>query len=183
MPMKKTTSKRTTVPKAKSAPTRSKSAKDDLGGITLKVGQAAPKFKLPDDEGNMVSLADFKRKKVVLYFYPKDDTSGCTAEACSFRDGATAIKRKGAVVLGVSPDPVKSHGKFRDKYSLNFPLLSDEEKTVLKAYGVWQEKSMYGRKYFGVVRTTFVIDERGKIAKIFPKVKVTGHFEEVLAAL
>ena len=184
MPVKKTnTTKRTTATKAKSASAKGKAAKDDMHGITLKEGQAAPKFKLPDDEGNVVSLSDLKGKKVVLYFYPKDDTSGCTAEACSFRDGSAAIKKKGAVILGVSPDPVKSHGKFRDKYELNFPLLSDEEKTVLSAYGVWQEKSMYGRKYFGVVRTTFIIDENGKIAKIFPKVKVAGHYEEVLAAL
>jgi peroxiredoxin Q/BCP len=184
MPVKKATPpKRTAASKAKTASAKTKSAKDDMHGITLREGQAAPKFKLPDDEGNMVSLSDFKGKKVVLYFYPKDDTSGCTAEACSFRDGSAAIKKKGAVILGVSPDPVKSHGKFRDKYELNFRLLSDEEKKVLTAYGVWQEKSMYGRKYFGVVRTTFIIDEKGKIARIFPKVKVTGHFEEVLAAL
>ncbi|GAB4320908.1 MAG: thioredoxin-dependent thiol peroxidase [Candidatus Zixiibacteriota bacterium] len=149
----------------------------------MKEGQTAPAFKLPDADGNMVSLKDFKGKKVVLYFYPKDNTSGCTKEACSFRDGAAELKKKRAVVLGVSPDSVKSHGKFRDKFDLNFPLLADEDKKVVEAYGVWKEKSMYGRTYMGVERTTFIIDEKGKIAKIFPKVKVQGHLDEVLEAL
>jgi thioredoxin-dependent peroxiredoxin len=149
----------------------------------LKEGKAAPVFKLPDADGTMVSLRDFKGKKVVLYFYPKDDTPGCTKEACSFRDGIAEIKKKKAVVLGVSPDSVKSHGKFRDKFGLNFPLLADEDKTVVEAYGVWKEKSMYGRTYMGVERTTVIVDENGKIAKVFPKVKVDGHLDEVLAAL
>lgn len=164
-------------------PSTSKSTarKNVSGG--LKEGQTAPAFKLPDADGNMVSLKDFKGKKVVLYFYPKDNTSGCTKEACSFRDGAAELKKKRAVVLGVSPDSVKSHGKFRDKFDLNFPLLADEDKKVVEAYGVWKEKSMYGRTYMGVERTTFIIDEKGKIAKIFPKVKVQGHLDEVLEAL
>ncbi len=150
---------------------------------TLKIGDAAPDFSLLGNDGKMHSLKDFKGKKVVLYFYPKDDTSGCTAEACSFRDNLSTIKRKDAVVVGVSADSVASHTKFIDKYDLNFTLLSDESKAVLKKYNVWKEKSMYGRKYLGIERTTFVIDERGKISHIFPKVKVNGHTEEVLKAL
>lgn len=150
---------------------------------TIAIGGKAPKFSLVAHDGKKYSLKDFKGKKVVLYFYPKDDTSGCTKEACSFRDNLTAIKKKGAVILGVSPDGAASHAKFSTKYDLNFPLLSDESKSMMRSYGVWQEKSMYGRKYMGVVRTTFIIDEGGKISHIFPKVKVEGHTEEVLKAL
>jgi peroxiredoxin Q/BCP len=149
----------------------------------LNVGSKAPNFSLVANDGKKYSLKDFKGKKVVLYFYPKDDTSGCTAEACSFRDNLSAIKKKGALVLGVSPDGLKLHEKFVSKYDLNFPVLSDESKEMLTEYGVWQEKSMYGRKYMGVVRTTYIIDEMGKISHIFPKVKVDGHTEEVLKAL
>ena len=149
----------------------------------LKEGAKAPTFSLPSDDGGTVALKDFKGKKVVLYFYPKDDTSGCTAEACEFRDSWAAVKRKGAVVLGVSPDGVKSHGKFKQKYDLPFPLLADEDHAVAEAYGAWGEKSMYGRKYFGILRTTFVIDEAGRVAKVFEKVKPKGHAAEVLAAL
>ncbi len=149
----------------------------------LQIGDKAPEFKLPASDGKNYSLQDFKGKKVVLYFYPKDDTSGCTKEACSFRDNLAVIKKKGAIVIGASPDAVKAHEKFVSKYDLNFPLLSDESKTMLQEYGVWQEKSMYGRKYFGVIRTTFVIDEKGKISHIFPKVKVEGHTKEILKAL
>lgn len=149
----------------------------------LSVGNKAPNFSLVANDGKKYSLKDFKGKKVVLYFYPKDDTSGCTAEACSFKDNLSDIKKKGAVVLGVSPDGLKSHEKFVSKYDLNFPVLSDESKKMLTEYGVWQEKSMYGRKYMGVVRTTYVIDENGKISHIFPKVKVDGHTEEILKAL
>ncbi|MHB1051010.1 MAG: thioredoxin-dependent thiol peroxidase [Bacteroidota bacterium] len=149
----------------------------------LTVGAKAPDFILPAHDGKKYSLKDFRGKKVVLYFYPKDDTSGCTKEACSFRDNLSAIKRKGAIVIGVSPDAPRSHEKFSKKYDLNFPLVSDENKTMLTEYGVWQEKSMYGRKYMGVVRTTFIIDERGKISHIFPKVKVDGHTAEILTAL
>jgi peroxiredoxin Q/BCP len=146
-------------------------------------GAKAPDFSLSAHDGTRYSLRDLKGKKIVLYFYPKDDTSGCTKEACSFRDNLASIKKKGAIVVGVSPDPVPSHGKFVKKYDLNFPLLSDESKKMLSDYGVWQEKSMYGRKYMGVVRTTFIINEKGKITHIFPKVKVDGHTEEVLKAL
>ena len=149
----------------------------------LKVGQKAPDFTVMDDKGEKVKLADLKGKKVVLYFYPKDDTPGCTKEACAFRDGIDRIKKSGAVVLGVSADSVESHKKFKNKFDLNFPLLADTEKKIIEAYGVWKEKSMYGKKYMGIERTTFVIDENGKIAHIFPKVKVDQHYDEVLEAL
>ncbi len=149
----------------------------------LKAGQKAPEFKMLSDGGKWVSLSDFRGKKVVLYFYPKDNTPGCTRESCAFRDGLAEIKRRGAVVLGVSIDSVASHKSFREKYRFNFPLLSDSSKEVVLAYRVWKEKSLYGRKYMGLERATFIIDEEGQIAKIFPKVQVDGHFEEVLAAL
>ncbi|MBK8551730.1 MAG: thioredoxin-dependent thiol peroxidase [Ignavibacteria bacterium] len=146
----------------------------------LKPGDKAPDFSLINDEGNKVSLKDLKGKKVILYFYPKDDTSGCTAEACSFRDNIKIIEKKNAVVIGVSKDNTKSHQKFKMKYDLPFTLLSDENLEMLKAYDVWKEKSMYGKKYMGIERTTFIIDEKGKIQDIFNKVKVDGHTKEVL---
>jgi peroxiredoxin Q/BCP len=149
----------------------------------LKVGTIAPGFNLPSDGGGKISLNSLKGKKVVLYFYPKDDTSGCTVEACEFRDSWGAVERAGAVVLGVSPDGVASHLKFKNKHSLPFPLLADEDHAVAEAYGAWGEKSMYGRKYHGILRTTFVIDEAGRIARIFEKVKPKGHAAEVLEAL
>jgi peroxiredoxin Q/BCP len=148
-----------------------------------KVGQKAPEFTVVNDEGHKVKLSDFKGKKVVLYFYPKDDTPGCTTEACAFRDGIDEIKDRGAVVLGVSADSVESHKKFKDKFDLNFPLLADGDKKIVQAYGTWKEKSMYGKKYMGIERTTFIIDEQGKISHIFPKVKVNEHYDEVLEAL
>lgn len=151
--------------------------------MALKAGFKAPEFKVLTDEEKEVSLSDFRGKKIVLYFYPKDNTPGCTRESCSFRDGLSQIKRKGAIVLGVSPDSVKSHQKFKTDQNLNFPLLSDSDKKLVQSYGVWKEKSLYGRKYMGVERTTVLIDEKGRVAKIFPKVQVDGHFEEVLAAL
>ncbi len=149
----------------------------------IKEGDKAPNFTLISGDGEKVSVSDFKGKKVVLYFYPKDDTPGCTKEACSFRDNQAAIKRKGAVVLGVSVDAPDSHKKFAEKYSLPFPLLSDEKKEVVKTYGVWKEKNLYGRKFMGIERTTVIIDERGYIQHILPKVKVDGHTEEVLDKL
>jgi peroxiredoxin Q/BCP len=149
----------------------------------LKIGQKAPDIKLASSEGKTLNLKDFAGKKIVLYFYPKDNTSGCTKEACSFESNLQAIKRKGAVVIGVSADSVDSHLKFAQKYGLSFPLLSDEKKDILKAYGVWKEKSMYGRKYFGIERTTVVIDENGIVRQIFKKVKVDGHTDEVRAVL
>jgi peroxiredoxin Q/BCP len=151
--------------------------------MSLSEGQKAPTFTLLNDEGKPVSLSDFKGKPVVLYFYPKDDTPGCTLEACNFRDEAADFKKHGAVILGVSPDSPESHKKFKNKFSLNFPLLSDSDKKVVEAYGVWKEKSMYGRNYMGVERTTFLIDAQGNIKKIFPKVKVPDHAQEILAAL
>jgi peroxiredoxin Q/BCP len=149
----------------------------------LKEGGKAPAFTLVSDSGEKVSLKDFAGKTVILYFYPKDMTSGCTQQACDFRDAHPKIKTKGAVVLGISRDSQASHVKFRDKYALPFPLLVDEEGKVCEAYGVWKEKSMYGRKYMGIERTTVVIGPDGKIVKIFPKVKVKDHAAAVLAEL
>ena len=149
----------------------------------IKAGDKAPAFSLPAGDGTTLSLKDFKGKKIVLYFYPKDNTSGCTKEACSFQENLSALKKKGAVLLGVSADGVSSHAKFAAKYGLSFPLLSDEKKELLKAFGVWKEKSMYGKMYMGIERSTFVIDERGTIAHIFQKVKVEGHAKEVLNVL
>lgn len=149
----------------------------------IKEGNKAPVFTLPDSDGNKVLLKDFLGKKVVLYFYPKDMTSGCTQEACDFRDSHPDFKKLKTVVLGVSADPVSSHKKFVEKHDLPFTLLSDEDKKVVEKYDVWKEKSMYGRKYMGIERTTVIIDEEGRIQKIFSKVKVKGHVEEVLAEL
>ncbi len=147
------------------------------------VGDKAPTFTLNDADGNKVKLADFKGKKVVLYFYPKDLTPGCTIEACAFRDDIGAIKKLGAVVVGVSADDEKTHQKFRAKHDLNFPLLADVNHEVSDKYGAWQEKSMYGRKYWGIARITYLIDEHGKIAKVWPKVKPDGHSQEVIEAI
>jgi peroxiredoxin Q/BCP len=149
----------------------------------LSPGSPAPAFSLPSDEGTTVALKDLKGRKVVLYFYPKDDTSGCTIEACEFRDSWAAVRRAGAVVLGVSPDGIASHQKFKRKHELPFTLLADEDHAVAEAYGVWGEKKMYGRKYHGILRTTFILDERGRVARVFNKVKPEGHAAEVLAAL
>ena len=151
--------------------------------VELKVGQKAPDFTLMNDAGEKVKLSAYKGKKVVLYFYPKDDTPGCTTEACNFRDGIRELEKQGAVVLGVSADSVDSHKKFKNKFELNFPLLSDPDKKMIEDYGVWKEKSMYGKKYMGIERTTFIIDENGKISHIFPKVKVNDHYDEVLEAV
>ena len=141
----------------------------------LGTGVKAPDFSLPADDGSTVTLAGLKGRKVVLYFYPKDDTSGCTKEACGFRDSWKDVQRTGAVVLGVSPDGVASHQKFKRKYDLPFPLLADTDHRVAEAYGAWGEKSMYGRRYKGILRTTFVIDGEGRIAHVFEKVKPEGH--------
>ena len=149
----------------------------------LQVGSRAPAFSLPNEKGDVVKLSDLKGKKIVVFFYPKDNTPGCTKEACSFRDGLQAIRKKGAVVLGVSADSIASHQKFSQKFELNFPLLSDESKAMVQAYGVWKEKSMYGRKYMGIERTTVLIAKNGTISHVFPKVKVEGHYKEVLKAL
>jgi thioredoxin-dependent peroxiredoxin len=150
----------------------------------LNPGDTAPGFSLPNQHDQKISLKDFKGKsEVILYFYPKDDTPGCTREACDFRDSLKRFEKKRAVILGISNDDIAAHGKFATKYGLPFSLLSDADKKVVEAYGVYKEKSMYGKKYMGIERTTFVIGIDGKIKKIFPKVKVDGHAEEVLAAL
>lgn len=149
-----------------------------------KVGDNAPAFTAQTDAGTTLSLADFRGKKVVLYFYPKDDTPGCTREACSFRDNHEALLARGAVILGVSADGVESHVKFKQKFDLPFPLLADTDRTIIGAYDVWKERTASdGRTFMGIERTTLVIDERGIITHIFPKVKVDGHTEEVLTAL
>ena len=149
-------------------------------GEPLSVGTRAPDFSLPRDGGSQVSLKDFSGRKVVLYFYPKADTPGCTKEAIGFNALRKAFAEAGTVILGVSADAVKAQDKFRDKYSLAFPLVSDETHRMLEAYGVWGEKSMYGKTFMGVERVTYLIDGQGKIAKVWPKVKVDGHAEEVL---
>ncbi len=146
-------------------------------------GQSAPEFTLPDQDGTSRALSSYRGRPVVLYFYPKDDTPGCTKQACGFRDARDDIEQAGATVLGVSPDDSRSHRKFADKFELPFTLLADAEHQICEAYGVWKEKSMYGKKFFGVERTTFLIDREGKIVKIFHKVKVDGHAEAVLAAI
>ena len=149
----------------------------------LEEGDKAPAFTLSADDGSKVKLSDLKGSPVVLYFYPADDTPGCTREACAFRDRSTELKKLGAKVLGVSPDDVQSHGKFRDKFSLNFPLLADPDHAVAENFGAWREKNMYGQKRMGIVRSTFLIDGRGVIRKVWRSVKVDGHDEAVLAAL
>jgi peroxiredoxin Q/BCP len=150
--------------------------------MSLKPGDKAPDFTMPGDGKGEISLSKLKGKKVILYFYPKDDTSGCTAEACGFRDNLPTFGKTDAVVIGVSRDSVASHDKFKKKHDLPFPLASDEDGKVCEAYGTWVEKSMYGRKYMGIERATFLIDDIGVIRNVWRKVKVPGHVEEVLAA-
>ena len=150
--------------------------------MTIEVGQAAPNFESKIEDGSTKSLADYKGKKLVLYFYPKDDTPGCTAEACDLRDNYERFLNQGYEILGVSPDSGTKHQKFIAKYELPFHLLADEDKTVANAYGVWVEKNMYGRKYMGVARTTFIIDEEGKIADIIKKVKTKEHTAQILTS-
>lgn len=147
------------------------------------IGQMAPELSIPDQHGKTVTLKSFKGKQVVLYFYPKDDTPGCTKESCDFRDVESQILRAGGTILGVSLDGKESHRKFIERFGLPFPLLSDEDAAISKAYGVYKEKNMYGRKYWGIERSTFVIDAEGKVKAIFRKVKVDGHADQVLAAL
>ncbi len=149
----------------------------------LEAGDKAPAFSLKDQDGNTVKLADFKGKHVVLYFYPKDNTPGCTREACDFRDEHSVLKKAGAVVLGVSTDSVQSHRKFADKFQLPFPLLVDEGHAMAEKYGAWGDKVLYGRKFKGMIRSTFLIGPDGKIKKVWPKVRVDGHVEQVKEAL
>ncbi len=151
--------------------------------MSLEAGVTAPDFTLPDDSGNEISLSDFRGRPVILYFYPKDNTPGCTTEACDFRDNMARATARGAVVLGISPDSVASHGKFKAKHELPFPLLADTEREVARLYGAWGEKKMYGKIRLGLIRSTFLIDADGTIARVWPKVKVKGHVDDVLAAL
>ena len=146
----------------------------------LKLNDKAPDFTLISDEDKKIKLKDFKGKKVILYFYPKDNTSGCTREACAFRDSIKYFSQNNIIVIGISKDNTESHKKFKEKYSLPFTLLSDESLDVIKAYGVWKEKTLYGRKFMGIERTTFIINEKGVIQNIFPKVKVDGHIDEII---
>ena len=148
--------------------------------MPLAIGDKAPAFSGIDQNEKKVSLKDLKGKKVILYFYPKDDTPGCTAESCNLRDNWSQLKKKGYEIVGVSADDAKSHKKFADKYDLNFTLIADTVKKVIEAYGVWGEKSMYGKKYMGIIRTTFVINEKGKIEKIFDKVDTKNHSVQIL---
>lgn len=158
-------------------------SKDLASSGKLRLGDKAPNFALPDDSGAAISLKTFAGRKLVLYFYPKDDTSGCTKEAIDFNGLKSEFEKAGASILGASPDSAASHAKFKAKHDLELALASDESKAMLQAYGVWVEKSMYGRKYMGVERTTFLIGSEGKIARIWNKVKVPGHAEAVLAAV
>lgn len=179
---KATAAKATAAKPAKEAPAPKTAPAPAASLIQLKEGDSAPAFTLPGAGGETLSLAALSGKKVVLYFYPKDDTSGCTKEAIEFNALRDKFAKTGAVIVGMSPDSAKSHDKFRAKYELAFPLAADETKETLAAYGVWVEKSMYGRKYMGVERSTFLVGADGKIARIWRKVKVPGHAEEVLAA-
>ena len=149
----------------------------------LRVGDASPDFELPADSGQTVKLSDFRGKRVVVYFYPKDNTSGCTTQACGFRDRYPDIQEKNAVVLGISPDGIDSHKKFKTKYDLPFLLLADEDHQVAEAYGVWQEKTNYGKKYMGIVRSHFVVDEAGKLADVQVKVSPTDSVERAVSSL
>jgi thioredoxin-dependent peroxiredoxin len=151
--------------------------------MTLTIGDKAPDFTLPTDGNGELSLAELKGKKVVLYFYPKDSTPGCTTQAQGFRDHITAFQDENCIIVGASKDSVKRHDNFKTKQNLNFPLVSDEEGTLCESYGVWQEKKLYGKTYMGIVRSTFLIDEKGIIQKIWPKVKVKEHAEDVLNAV
>jgi thioredoxin-dependent peroxiredoxin len=146
-------------------------------------GAKAPSFSLKDDGGKTLRLSQFSGQPVVLYFYPKDDTPGCTKQACAFRDQSKALHKHGAIVLGVSPDDVESHARFKAKYGLNFPLLADPDHAIAAKYGAWREKNMYGKKSMGVQRSSFLIDSQGRVAKVWKRVKVEGHAEQVLAAL
>ena len=149
----------------------------------MKAGDLAPGFEATLESGEKVSVNQYKGRKVVLYFYPRDNTSGCTREACDFRDRISDIQARGSVVLGVSPDSVKSHQRFKEKFDLPFSLVSDESRKVAQAYGVWREKKLYGKISMGIVRSTFIIDEEGRIARVYDKVKVSGHVDDVLESL
>ena len=150
--------------------------------MTIEIGKKAPDFNLPATGQKKITLKSLRGKKVIIYFYPKDDTPGCTKESCGFRDNIAAFKKSGAEIIGISKDTIAKHEKFSAKYDLNFPLASDEESATCEDYGVWKEKNMYGRKYMGIERSTFLIDEKGVLRAEWRKVKVPGHVEEVLKA-
>mgnify|MGYP003393513716 CR=1 FL=1 len=154
-----------------------------MADSSVAVGKKAPSFSIPDQDGNQVSLADFIGQTVVLYFYPKDMTPGCTQQACDFQENSNKLKRKNTVVFGISRDSVARHKKFQEKYNLKFTLLSDEDGVVCEKYGVWKQKSLYGKKFMGIERTTFIINKNGKIERIFNKVKVKGHVESLISEL
>ena len=184
--VKKSSAKKPELKKPKAKPfKKAKPAKNavKLADTLVKVGAQAPAFSLFNEQGKLVSLKDLKGKKVVLYFYPKDHTPGCTQESCDFRDNFARVKAAGAIVYGVSRDSSSSHEKFKTKLNLPFSLLVDEEGKMCEAYGVWQEKNLYGRKYMGIVRSTFILDEKGKVAFVYPKVSVKGHVDQVLEDL
>lgn len=175
-------------PVEKAAPSAKKKASsastsEPAASEALQIGAVAPAFELPGDDGTQHSLARYAGKHVVVYFYPRDDTPGCTVEAHDFRDASKELAKRGAVVLGISRDSIASHCRFRDKHALSFPLLSDPDAKVIAAYGAWGEKSMYGKKSMGIVRTTVIVGPDGTVKKVFPKVKVAGHVAAVLAAL
>ena len=180
-PPRKKTATTKKAPKKKKAPTAPQAPAEPRN--TPAPGAEAPEFNLPGDDGKTHSLAEHRGTPVVLYFYPKDDTPGCTVEACDFRDNIARATAKGAVVYGVSKDSLKSHEKFKQKYNLNFPLLSDENLDVHKKYGAWGEKLMYGKPTLGVIRSTYLIDREGRVARAWPKVRVEGHVDEVLQEL
>jgi len=165
------------------APKAAREAPADEPGVTIDVGQRAPSFVLKDAHGNLVSSESLRGSAYVIYFYPKDDTPGCTLEACAFRDSAPRFEAKGVKILGVSPDSPEAHARFQSKYGLNFTLLSDPEKTLSKAYGVWTKKQNYGREYMGVQRSTFYVDRRGVIQKVWRGVRVPGHVDAVVHAV
>ena len=177
--VKKVATKKAAKPAARKAPAKKAAPAATPSSLA---GKLAPAFSLTNDAGKKVSLKDFRGKRVILYFYPKDDTPGCTTQACAFRDAEANFSKADAVVLGVSKDDVKSHQKFKTKYKLNFPLLADDA-GVTEAYGVWKEKNMYGRKYMGIERSTFLIGEDGKVRAEWRKVSVPGHADEVIKAL
>ena len=182
MPAKKK-SPATTAAKRKSPPKKVAPASQETALPMPAVGDLAPAFSAAATDGSTIRLADLAGKSVILYFYPKDDTPGCTKEACAFRDIYRQLQQKGAVVLGVSADSVKSHAKFTEKFQLPFPLLADEERNIVKAYGAWGEKTFMGRKFFGILRSTFLIGPDGRVKAVWPKVKPEEHAAEVLAAL
>lgn len=176
-PAKKASAKK---PAAKKAAPKKAAAQPVSEKLGPQPGEMAPDFALPSDEGHTISLGDYRGKKIVLYFYPKDDTPGCTKEACDFRDSMARLNGLQAVVLGVSKDDVESHKKFRAKYSLTFPLLADTEGRLCDIYGVWKEKNNYGKKYMGIERTTYLIGADGRVKKVYPRVSVEGHIQEIM---